>query len=240
MKLSASMLHPWKTTLCNSEFVTVSVVFSGKDYILLVWNYLSQGVWREKSVSFLRCDTVNTATTSLFTPGITSTFFKLRHMSWTRKVVFRSSLLYLSCCWVMRFFCCEFSVQYEIFHSLPKYNILFLPKGSSSCLRLPPRLLYPFTYPSTTGLRNQFLCNMWKIYLFARFQASSTKQIRTGLFWIIRQRVAVISYRRFGTTYRSHHGSRIQKQFWIGFLNPEDGTDRLSRNVGKNLPLLAA
>ena len=26
----------------------------------------------------------------------------------------------------------------------------------------------------------------------------------------------------------------------FGFLNPEDGTDRLFRNVGKKLPLLAA
>ena len=28
--------------------------------------------------------------------------------------------------------------------------------------------------------------------------------------------------------------------FFFGFLKPEDGTDRLSRNVGKKLPLLAA
>jgi hypothetical protein len=26
----------------------------------------------------------------------------------------------------------------------------------------------------------------------------------------------------------------------FGFLSPEDGTDKLSRNVGKNIPLLAA
>ena len=36
-------------------------------------------------------------------------------------------------------------------------------------------------------------------------------------------------YRRFGTKYR-----------FIYFLILEDGTDRLSRNVGKNLPLLVA
>jgi hypothetical protein len=35
------------------------------------------------------------ATASLFIPGITATFFKLGHMSWTRKVVVRSSLLCL-------------------------------------------------------------------------------------------------------------------------------------------------
>jgi hypothetical protein len=28
--------------------------------------------------------------------------------------------------------------------------------------------------------------------------------------------------------------------FWTSFLTPEDRTDRLSRNVGKELPLLAA
>jgi hypothetical protein len=58
-------------------------------------------------------------------------------------------------------------------------------------------------------------------------------QLRTALFWVITQRVVVISYRRFEKTYRSHpRGSRV--------LNPEDGNDRLSRNVRKKLPLLAA
>jgi len=37
--------------------------------------------------------------------------------------------------------------------------------------------------------------------------------MRTALFWVITQRELVISYRRFGTTYRSHNqGSRIQKK----------------------------
>ena len=37
------------------------------------------------------------------------------------------------------------------------------------------------------------------------------KQSRAWLFWVITQRVVVIPYRRFGTTYRSHlRGSRIQ------------------------------
>jgi hypothetical protein len=35
---------------------------------------------------------------------------------------------------------------------------------------------------------------------------------RAAIFWVITQRVVVISYRRFGTTYRSHlQGSGIQK-----------------------------
>jgi len=33
---------------------------------------------------------------------------------------------------------------------------------------------------------------------------STAKQMRTALFWVITQRVVVISYRRFGTTYRSY------------------------------------
>jgi len=49
--------------------------------------------------------------------------------------------------------------------------------------------------------------------------------MRTALFWVITQRVVVISYRRFGTTYRYHpQGSRNQKKsfiFWI-FI-PKDG-----------------
>jgi len=37
--------------------------------------------------------------------------------------------------------------------------------------------------------------------------------LRTALFWVITQRMAVISCRRFGTTYRSlPQGSKIQKK----------------------------
>ena len=38
---------------------------------------------------------------------------------------------------------------------------------------------------------------------------SGSKQMRTAPFWVITQRVVVIPYRRFGTTYLSHlQGSR--------------------------------
>jgi hypothetical protein len=50
---------------------------------------------------------------------------------------------------------------------------------------------------------------------------------RPALFWVITQRIAIISYRLFGTTYGP-------------VFMAEDGPDRLSRNVGKKLPLLAA
>ena len=55
-------------------------------------------------------------------------------------------------------------------------------------------------------------------------------RLRTELFWIIMQRVVVMSYRRFGTTYRSH----LQ-----GVKNKKNGTDSLSRKVDKKLPPLA-
>jgi len=54
--------------------------------------------------------------------------------------------------------------------------------------------------------------------------------VRSILFWDITQLIVGVTYRRFGTTYRSH--------FWL--LDPEDGKDWLSRNVGKELPLYAA
>ena len=62
---------------------------------------------------------------------------------------------------------------------------------------------------------------------FVLFQASGVKLLRTALFWVITQRVVVISYRRFGATCPSHpQGSRIK--------NHEDGTDMFSRNVSSN------
>jgi hypothetical protein len=56
------------------------------------------------------------------------------------------------------------------------------------------------------------------------------------LFWDVTQRRVVILYRRLGTTYQSHFkGPEIQEE--KDFFNPEDGTDTLSRNVDKGLPL---
>ena len=47
----------------------------------------------------------------------------------------------------------------------------------------------------------------------------------SALVWVITQRIEVIAYRIFGTTYRSHL---------------QNGTDSLSRNVGKELPIYVA
>jgi hypothetical protein len=70
---------------------------------------------------------------------------------------------------------------------------------------------------------------------FAWFQASAAKWMRTALFWAITQRVVLSPYRHFGSIYQSQlQGSRV-----LGSLNLEDGTDRLSQNVGNELPLPA-
>jgi hypothetical protein len=57
--------------------------------------------------------------------------------------------------------------------------------------------------------------------------------MRTAIFWDITQRVVAILYRRFWTTYWYH----LQDfSFWI----LADGTNSLSQNFGKELPILAA
>jgi hypothetical protein len=52
------------------------------------------------------------------------------------------------------------------------------------------------------------------------------RNLRSALFWVFTQQVVVIYYLRFGKIYRSH----LQGQ----------GTGRMSRNVGKELQLLAS
>jgi hypothetical protein len=50
----------------------------------------------------------------------------------------------------------------------------------------------------------------------------------SSLFWVVMRRCLVVSYRRYGTAYRSHlKGSSSRRRL----LDP-DGADRLSRNVG--------
>jgi len=65
---------------------------------------------------------------------------------------------------------------------------------------------------------------------YTSFQASAAKQMSTVFFWYFTQRTAVVSYRRFGTAYRFNGQAKT-----LG-----DGTDTLTRKVGKELPLLAA
>jgi len=56
--------------------------------------------------------------------------------------------------------------------------------------------------------------------------------VRTALFWAITQLVVLLPYRRFGTTYSSPSSGVL---LLLGILTLEDGTDRLSRNVDKEL-----
>jgi hypothetical protein len=54
--------------------------------------------------------------------------------------------------------------------------------------------------------------------------------MRTEFFWVVMQRVVVIPYRRFGTTYRPHlEASGIKRFFTI-----EDGTDWLCETSVNN------
>ena len=64
--------------------------------------------------------------------------------------------------------------------------------------------------------------------------------MRTAFFQVVKQPVVVIPNRPFGTTYWSHlQGFLLGVVVILGFLTLEDGTDRLSRNIGKELQLLA-
>jgi len=87
-----------------------------------------------------------------------------------------------------------------------------------------------------------FVIKVVKIILITIFTIlkQSIFILTTALFWVITRRVVVNPCRRFGTTYLFHlQGSRI-KQILAGFLNLEYGTNRRSRNFGKELLLLAA
>jgi len=56
--------------------------------------------------------------------------------------------------------------------------------------------------------------------------------MKSGFFWVVTQCVGAIPYRPLGTTYRSHLDGP--------FLTSEDGTDKMSRDVGKELSLHSA
>jgi hypothetical protein len=75
----------------------------------------------------------------------------------------------------------------------------------------------------------RFLENWWTAGLVYP-EHDKEHSLRTSLFWVITQRVEVISYRRFGTTYWSY----------LQYLTFKNGTYNFSRNVSKKLPLHAA
>ena len=75
---------------------------------------------------------------------------------------------------------------------------------------------------------------LWKNWRSAWFQASAGVEIKSALFWDFTKRRMVVPYRRFVTAFCA-----IFKDF-LDCLLLEDGTDRLSRIVGKKLLQFAA
>ena len=68
-------------------------------------------------------------------------------------------------------------------------------------------------------------CEVRGVIRFLQAENVSKKtndNLRTAVFWVITQRVVVISYRRFGKTYRSHtQGSRIKNNNFPGTVSPK-------------------
>ena len=54
--------------------------------------------------------------------------------------------------------------------------------------------------------------------------------MKSAHFWLITQQIVVISYRRFGTSYRSL--LRVQESKKKKVLTTEDGNEKLSQNFG--------
>jgi len=67
-----------------------------------------------------------------------------------------------------------------------------------------------------------------KILIRCTIQRYTDIYLRYAFFWVITRRILAVPYWRFGTTHRSH---------FLEFLTLEEGTDKLSINVGKELPL---
>jgi hypothetical protein len=86
-----------------------------------------------------------------------------------------------------------------------------------------------------------WILNMWKAKCLFRFSKILLKTnhyekyrgLRTASFWVAKQRVVAISYRRFGTNYRSHiQGSRIHLlQIFLSRNTP------LHTDTGHNCPV---
>ena len=55
------------------------------------------------------------------------------------------------------------------------------------------------------------------------------KTVKTALFWVITHRIAVIYYRRFGTTYPSHPTTSVRNYHYLLHNNPEAHTSHLLR-----------
>ena len=92
------------------------------------------------------------------------------------------------------------------------YDQNFLKKISIySAIKMP--LKFHFDILLYISWRNSVLIILQQKSYCAWFEVSAAKWLRTALFWVITQRVVVISCRRFVTACRSHpQGSGIQKK----------------------------
>jgi len=98
-------------------------------------------------------------------------------------------------------------------------------------INLSSEITITFSSLVTVNLFNRININ------FCLYMQLSTRYPRS--FEILTQRRMVVSYRRFGTTYRSNL-QRSSSPLFLECLIFEDGTDRLTRNVGNKLPFHAA
>jgi hypothetical protein len=100
----------------------------------------------------------------------------------------------------------------------------YIPQSKTTCQKID---LFPSSDERVQRLALRF-CSTERVIVY----------LKTAVLWVITQRIAVIPYRRFETTYRVPF-SGAKNQYSFGFSSPEDGIDLLYRNVGKQLPLLA-
>jgi hypothetical protein len=88
------------------------------------------------------------------------------------------------------------------------------------------------------------VCTYITVFLHVFWCREGFQGLTYALFWDVTQCWMVIVYRRLGTTYRSHLQGSVS--LLLDFWTLEDGTDRLSWNVGteyhstlRNIPITA-
>jgi hypothetical protein len=156
-------------------------------------------------------------------------------------------------------FSTEWLLRNQVFRIVAAWLWWSLPDVSNKRAAFIFRFLREFTGAQTWRLRLYF--HSERREATTQPHGATTQKTRSALFWDITQRRVVILYRRFGTTYMFHlQGSRsllgplswdryvVPKHRYrittlrcvICFLALQDETDRLSRNIGTELPLYVA
>ena len=103
---------------------------------------------------------------------------------------------------------------------------------SNQILTTRPRGWSPFQIRNTHSFKNFacYLSDVLTVCEIASFEASAAKELRTALFWVvITQGAVVISYRRYGTTYRvlssgfKRPKGRLWSQYGVYIGKSDDG-----------------